>query len=1454
MIAVRPSSLAVCFVCAATALAAPGDPQIDRTGARRAAVTPRITQGASADIQNDRCEGAIRLTLPDQEIFHLDDATPDNAPTCQGVDNTTAGMWYSVIGTGNVLFASTCTEFCEFDTRISVYCAGCDELTCVTANDDDCTEYTGTESMVSWCSEEGVEYLLLVHGADSGGCILSTWDTDVACNDAPNCEVCDLVCEGTPEDEPDCGLPIDTVNGGCNSAPPAFSRIECGQTVCGTAGMSDSARDTDWYVVSVDEPTLLVWHVEAEFPFVIGLAHMDPLGIVDCDVHDGSLNPIAEGGRCEERLISICVGPGKYALFVAPSFATDPFDCGKEYQATLSCDDCVSGGCCIDLPGPTNIDTVCAELGQRDCEFVFGGMYGGDGTTCGDRAIAPCCLDDGVDLCRNTSAFCCELRGGQLSPSEDPVCLGDEDFDGIDEACQLDEPCECGPGAHWVDGCMFGMDNMTSGATVGIDIDFDCIPDTNVVLRGPVHVRRFDPRDDSAQFPGLRPTDGHIDVMDTQIEAMLLTGGGVTLRAGTQYGLQYSRGAIAEQMDDPTMADSFFDVFFEVEFSGLRAYNHVPLHVESIIDCVPPNTSYIHPTECIPLYDTPLGSAEPVHVGNIVTAIHSTFLECGDPATGDCRAPNGTPFCDDAVCCELVCNLMPYCCEVEWSDNCAGLAEANCVPRHACCLRGDCIDGLTPDECINRGGIPQGPDTVCTAELCEPDDACEDCGPWPHWVDQCAGGMDHMDTGALVGIDIDLDCRADTSLVMHGPVWVRRSDPMQDSLHYPGISPVDGHLDVIDTEMVSMSLSRGPISLIAGAGLGNGGMLAPSLGAIVEQPDNDLLADSFFDVFFEVDLGGGQFAYNRVPLRVQSVIDCLPPDAHYIHPVDCIPLYQSPGPGGPDVVIANLVTADHSTYPECGDPTTGSCFEPHTRPFCNDATCCDLVCDMMPYCCEVEWSDNCAGLAEANCEPRAACCLRDGRCEELTLAECRELQGRPHPAGSLCAGDGDGNGIDDICEAEDPCDDCGPGAHWVDECPNGADTMTSSALVGIDLTGDCLADTSVVMSGSVHVRRTDPMDDSATFPNLRPVDQHLDVIDTRVVWMDLTGDGLRLLAGEGYGAGGVLPPSPGAIAEIPGNPTIADSFFDVFFEIDLGGGDYAYNHEPLKVESVIDCLPPDATYIHPTGCLPLYDSPEPGSGNVVARLVSANHSTYPACGDPGTGSCFEPHDSPFCDDAFCCRTVCQELTQCCDTMWGPQCAALAEEVCPQCERGTVEYIDPPSGFYDARQPHPVDDALALQGVNELHVQAPPRADHPACWDLCETNNNPAMHPGYLPNWINHITDDGGGNYTIHLGRPITQAELTTVEYLFAPPDPGMIGLFWYLPGDADADHTSAPADILAVIDSLNGITPLPQERCDMDRDGTCAPADILRVIDLLNGAAQFGPYLNVQINRQGCPH
>lgn len=196
--------------------------------------------------------------------------------------------------------------------------------------------------------------------------------------------------------------------------------------------------------------------------------------------------------------------------------------------------------------------------------------------------------------------------------------------------------------------------------------------------------------------------------------------------------------------------------------------------------------------------------------------------------------------------------------------------------------------------------------------------ACADCAPGPHFVDNCS----HLNetaiamSGAVVGIDLTLNGQADLNLVLRpcdgpaGLLVMDRHQPGSSSAWFPALScSPGGHNCIMQVEMVSMCLTNGSVTLRAGQSQGQGASLSQTRGAIHEDAANPALARSFFEVFFEVDLGGGNYAYNQTPLLVEEMITCVPPAGIYRHVITApIPLFSAPVGG---VHVANLVTADH---------------------------------------------------------------------------------------------------------------------------------------------------------------------------------------------------------------------------------------------------------------------------------------------------------------------------------------------------------------------------------------------------------------------------------------------------------------------------------------------------------------------------------------------------------------
>ena len=102
-----------------------------------------------------------------------------------------------------------------------------------------------------------------------------------------------------------------------------------------------------------------------------------------------------------------------------------------------------------------------------------------------------------------------------------------------------------------------------------------------------------------------------------------------------------------------------------------------------------------------------------------------------------------------------------------------------------------------------------------------------------------------------------------SSVTATGPSLVHRSEPCAGCLPNGG--------DMVQTEMLSMDLQGSSVDL--GTIHLRESPSRPSLGQIRQQtPGVDYPADSFFDIFFEVDLASGTTLHNEQPLRATATL------------------------------------------------------------------------------------------------------------------------------------------------------------------------------------------------------------------------------------------------------------------------------------------------------------------------------------------------------------------------------------------------------------------------------------------------------------------------------------------------------------------------------------------------------------------------------------------------------
>jgi hypothetical protein len=340
-----------------------------------------------------------------------------------------------------------------------------------------------------------------------------------------------------------------------------------------------------------------------------------------------------------------------------------------------------------------------------------------------------------------------------------------------DGSCGAIQPAHrCGPGSHWIDGpCAPGLDVLVgTGAVLGIDLDADCVTDLSLALSGDAVLERSAPIDRSLNFPG--PTDcngapcgsvdGHLDVIDTEIVSLSLTGPGVALAAGgdASVPLSPSIGTVVER-GDPALGDSFLDVFLELELNGARLYNHVPLKLQAAVDSDPPEATYLPLVGCMPLFDDPLGGAPS---GGLVT-VELTTRRCGGGVPGvaadtdldgfavciDCDDRDPAIFPGALELCDFVDNDCdravdePFDLDLDGFTTCGGDCDDTLASRfpgntEVCDLLDNDCNGLVDDDQDGDGFTP------CSGDC---DESNPDANPFV--TELCGDGIDNNCNGLV---------------------------------------------------------------------------------------------------------------------------------------------------------------------------------------------------------------------------------------------------------------------------------------------------------------------------------------------------------------------------------------------------------------------------------------------------------------------------------------------------------------------------------------------------------------------------------------------------------------------------------------------------------------------------------------------------------------------------------
>ncbi len=135
---------------------------------------------------------------------------------------------------------------------------------------------------------------------------------------------------------------VDNYNGGCNSTPNVFLDVPCGVTMCGTVSTYPSGtstrRDTDWYRVTLTQPSVLSFTVRGQTPMQAFIFQPGTGG--SCTTGRVTLaSGVADACQDLSLVTTSCLPVGQYWLFVGSAlFATVP--CNTPYVARLECWPC----------------------------------------------------------------------------------------------------------------------------------------------------------------------------------------------------------------------------------------------------------------------------------------------------------------------------------------------------------------------------------------------------------------------------------------------------------------------------------------------------------------------------------------------------------------------------------------------------------------------------------------------------------------------------------------------------------------------------------------------------------------------------------------------------------------------------------------------------------------------------------------------------------------------------------------------------------------------------------------------------------------------------------------------------------------------------------------------------------------------------------------------------------
>ncbi|MCK4658999.1 MAG: hypothetical protein KAV82_05705 [Phycisphaerae bacterium] len=623
-----------------------------------------------------------------------------------------------------------------------------------------------------------------------------------------------------------------------------------------------------------------------------------------------------------------------------------------------------AGTACTMLEGCCLQDGTCLDLDPLCCDDM-GGTAQGAGTGCVDMTIA-CCLQDGSGACMDVDPLCCDDVGG--IPGYADHCLGDNNGNGIDDACEILEACclpdgtcidtnygDCvaqngdpqGPGTNcatticqqskWAQPpthnpdspepkCFYGWDDPSfyeMGPIVADDWPCqDNRPVTDVHWWGS-YIGWEIPEPPPMGAAGF-PAGFHIGIW-TDVPA------GVDQQWSHPGRMLWEFMVSREELNERPVGCDFHPEFMNVPDTCFKYDLFIPQDMWFYQDFDQSNIYWISISA---LYYEPIPIEFPWGWKTRRPEWNDDAVRIFDPL-----AP--------AIGAQFMFGEPIETSEGSW-DMAFVLTTKDIAPREACCWSdGSCTD-MDPEECSSNGGMPQGPGSVCAGWLeacCFEDGSCIDADP----LCCSAMGGSPQGTGTMCSGEIGACCFIN-----------EYTSSCQDGM------------DAVCCEY------------LGGVPQGPGTLCTEEEACCIDETG---VADNLCvmaDPLCCDDMGG-------IPQGAGTM--CTEDEACCLEDGTC-------------------VMADPLCCDELGGVAQGAgtmCTEPEGCCL-QDGTC--IMAD--PLCCD-ELGGTPQGAGTACVDMTIACCLDDGTCADVDPLCCDDIGGTPgyEPA---CLGDNNGNGIDDACE------------------------------------------------------------------------------------------------------------------------------------------------------------------------------------------------------------------------------------------------------------------------------------------------------------------------------------------------------------------------------------------------------------------------------------------------------